>query len=279
MVQTRRFAEAAINENDTANAQKEGKGGRRGRIFDHGELRLLLLALLAKQPSHGYELIHEIKARFGGLYKPSPGVIYPALTWLYDRGYAVIELEKGGRKRYSITEGGEAFLTANQTITDMLMARVIPKGKGKSPEQVVAAMDHLKRALSLRIKLEPVAAGVIDEMAAIIHTAAEKLEALLTSPTLAQAPLMSVAQIATPNAPRFLRRLCSHFQHRTPVVSDETSGQFRLSLGEVRLDVMEGVLKITLTSTSQEKLTEMQAIIVRHLEEAAVREALDVSWQ
>src|SRR5262245_17752487 len=69
------------------------KHGRGGRLFDYGELRLLILALIAEAPSHGYELIKSIEERFGGSYTPSPGVIYPTLSWLDDMGYAVIEPE------------------------------------------------------------------------------------------------------------------------------------------------------------------------------------------
>ncbi|WP_413724042.1 DUF2218 domain-containing protein [Sodalis sp. RH16] len=282
MVQTSRSAMTTPGQGDEeaiAAGQKNGKSGHRGRVFDYGELRLLLLAMLAEQPSHGYELIHEVKERFGGLYKPSPGVIYPTLTWLYDRGYTVIDLEKGGRKRYTITDGGRSFLAANKAVTEMLLARVVPKGNGKSPEQIVDAMDHLKRALSLRIKLAPVGEGVVEKMAAVIHAAADQLEELLNAPPLGEATLMSVADIATPNADRFLRRLSSHFQHRTPVVTDKTSGQFRMSMGEVRMEAMDGVFRITVTSSRQEKLEEMQEIMVRHLEEAAVREVLEVNWR
>src|ERR1044072_6068887 len=73
-----------------------------GRLFDYGELRLLILALIAEQPRHGYELIKSIEERFGGRYTPSPGVIYPTLSWLEDMGYAAVEAEAAGRKRYSL---------------------------------------------------------------------------------------------------------------------------------------------------------------------------------
>ncbi|WP_236127754.1 DUF2218 domain-containing protein [Cedecea colo] len=259
-------------------AQVTNKAGRRGRVFDYGELRLLLLMMLAKQPSHGYELIHEIKAHFEGLYKPSPGVIYPALTWLYDRSYTRIELEKGGRKCYSITEEGEAFLTANQAIVDKLMSRKPSKNKGKSPELLVEAMSHLKNSLSLRIKREPVGDETIAHMAAIIHSAADQLEALLTQLPAPENALQSVARITTPNAARFLRRLCTHFKHRTAVIADETSGQFRLSIGEVKIRLEDDALVVTVTADAREKLSELEQIIERHLEEAAVRETLRFDW-
>ena len=283
MVQNRRSDEIADNlstgQTDSAAAQVSDKPGRRTRAFDYGELRLLLLAMIAKQSSHGYELIHEVKERLGGTYKPSPGVIYPALTWLYDRGYTEIDLEKGGRKRYSITSEGKAFLSANKSVTDMLMARVVPKAQGKSPQAIVEAMDHLKRALSLRVKMEPIADEGIARIGDIIHMAANQIEALLSAPVLSEGAVKCVADIATPNGERFLRRLCSHFQHRTPVVTDETSGHFRMSMGEVRMEALEGIFRVSLTALNAEKLHEMQHILVRHLEEAAVREKLNVTWR
>lgn len=59
--------------------------------------------MIAERPRHGYELIKEIEERFGGAYSPSPGVIYPTLSWLDDMGYAAIEPEASGRKLYRIT--------------------------------------------------------------------------------------------------------------------------------------------------------------------------------
>ncbi|WP_159873111.1 MULTISPECIES: DUF2218 domain-containing protein [unclassified Raoultella] len=279
MEQTQRSGKKSADTKTSAVPQNAGQTGRRGRVFDYGELRVLLLAMLSEQPSHGYELIHDIKERFGGLYKPSPGVIYPTLTWLYDRNYAVIDLEKGGRKRYSITDEGRAWLTANQSVMDMLKSRVAPQANRESPPVMVEAMDHLKRALSLRIKYEPLPAGMIDNLAQAIHLAAERIEHLLTTPVPAEGLHSSIAHITTPNAPRFMRRLCSHFQHRTPVVNDENSGQFRLSIGDVRLDVLDNALQITLTASQTDDLTEMETILERHLAEAAVRETLDIRWQ
>lgn len=279
MEQTQRSGKKSADTKTSTVPQNAGQSGRRGRVFDYGELRVLLLAMLSEQPSHGYELIHDIKERFGGLYKPSPGVIYPTLTWLYDRNYAVIDLEKGGRKRYSITDEGQAWLTANQSVMDMLKSRVAPQANRESPPVMVEAMDHLKRALSLRIKYEPLPAGMIDSLAQAIHLAAERIEHLLTTPVPAEGLHSSIAHITTPNAPRFMRRLCSHFQHRTPVVSDENSGQFRLSIGDVRLDVLDNALQITLTASETDDLAEMETILERHLAEAAVRETLDIRWQ
>ena len=76
----------------------------RGRKMGSVDLRLVLLTLLAERPSHGYELIKSLEERSGGFYSPSPGMVYPALTWLEEVGYAGVTTE-GAKKRYAITEG------------------------------------------------------------------------------------------------------------------------------------------------------------------------------
>lgn len=157
-----------------------GRGGRRGgRLFDYGELRLLLLAIISDAPSHGYELIKTVEERFGGSYSPSPGVIYPTLSWLDDMGYAAIEPAEGGRKRYSITPEGKAFLAANRTAIDELMARAGgggPGGREGVPAPVVRAMENLKLALRLRLRRGDLDAASAEAIAAALDLAAQTVE-------------------------------------------------------------------------------------------------------
>jgi len=86
-----------------------GQSFRMGRKFSAADLQLVLLALLATQPSHGYELIKALEERSGGFYTPSPGVVYPALTYLEEIGYASVAAE-GSKKLYSITDAGAEYL-------------------------------------------------------------------------------------------------------------------------------------------------------------------------
>src|SRR5438477_13133286 len=94
------------------------RGGRLGRVFDHGDLRYVLMHLIAEKPRHGYELIKAIEEQFGGMYSPSPGVIYPTLTLLEELGYLRPETAEGTRRLYSITAEGTAFLAANRALVD-----------------------------------------------------------------------------------------------------------------------------------------------------------------
>jgi DNA-binding PadR family transcriptional regulator len=111
----------------------EGGGGRGdwfrvGRMLAQGDLKLLALALIAEQPRHGYELIKLIEDKTRGAYSPSPGVVYPTLTFLEEAGYVTAESE-GAKKRYTITDEGRAYLEENRDIADMVLARLAAIGE------------------------------------------------------------------------------------------------------------------------------------------------------
>ncbi len=83
--------------------------GRRSNTFQKGDLKYVILGLLKDNPRHGYDIIRELEERSRGLYKPSPGVIYPTLQMLEEMGYATSS-EQEGKKVYTITEAGKQFL-------------------------------------------------------------------------------------------------------------------------------------------------------------------------
>jgi len=107
-----------------------GKGKSRGgpfgggRMFDQGHLKFVILRLLDEKPRHGYEIIKEIEERFGGMYSPSPGTVYPTLTMLEDLGYARVLPEEGGKKIYEITEEGRKHLAENQPLIDDIFSKI-----------------------------------------------------------------------------------------------------------------------------------------------------------
>jgi DNA-binding PadR family transcriptional regulator len=129
-------------------------GGGGGRIFGPGDLRLMLLALIAEKPRHGYELIKEIEQKFGGAYSPSPGSIYPTLTLLEELEHVRASATDGARKLFEITDQGRAFLSENQATLDGVLARMGLAARHMSgrawPESVHQAMHTLKHALLLR---------------------------------------------------------------------------------------------------------------------------------
>jgi DNA-binding PadR family transcriptional regulator len=99
-----------------------------GRKLGSADLQLLLLALLAEKPSHGYELIKALEERSSGYYAPSPGMVYPALTYLEELGHASVEVE-GTRKLYRTTEAGLKHLADNRAAVDTLLAQLQQIGR------------------------------------------------------------------------------------------------------------------------------------------------------
>ncbi len=167
------------SDHDRHRHRRHQRRHRGGRPFDYGELRLLLLAMIAERPRHGYELIKTIEERFGGSYSPSPGVIYPTLSWLDDMGYARIEAEEAGRKCYRITAEGEAFLVANRAAVDELLSRAGlagPGGPDPVPAPVVRAMENLKLAMRLRLRRGPLDQTAAETIAAALDAAAQTVE-------------------------------------------------------------------------------------------------------
>ena len=156
-----------------------GRGGRLGRVFDHGDLRYVLLHLIAEKPGHGYELIKAIEEQFGGMYSPSPGVIYPTLTLLEELGYLRPEIAEGTRKLYSITEEGAAFLAANRALVDAILARMAEISRvyagGPAPE-IRRAMQNLEQAPSIRLGKGPLEVAQVRTITEALDRVAGEIE-------------------------------------------------------------------------------------------------------
>ncbi len=95
----------------------------RGRMFDRGDLRYMILRLLAERPMHGYEVMQELAKEAGGMYTPSPGSVYPVLQMLEDQGHVESE-EREGKRVYRITDSGRAFLAENRERVEDVFDRV-----------------------------------------------------------------------------------------------------------------------------------------------------------
>jgi len=132
----------------------DGEGWRRGRKFSADDLQLLLLAMLEEKPSHGYELIKAIETRTNGFYKPSPGVVYPALTYLEEVGYATVDTE-GNKKRYQLSEPGKAHLAANRERVEVMIAKL---------RHVARKVEWMRRAMSGEPQAEPEQGGWLPEL-------------------------------------------------------------------------------------------------------------------
>ncbi|CAE6726113.1 PadR family transcriptional regulator [Paraburkholderia haematera] len=116
----------------------DGDGFPRGRKFSSDDLQLLLLSMIEAQPSHGYELIKALETRSNGFYSPSPGMVYPALTYLEELGYVTVQLE-GNRKRYELSETGREYLAANRDRVELMLAKLA---------HIARKMDSVRRAFA-----------------------------------------------------------------------------------------------------------------------------------
>jgi DNA-binding PadR family transcriptional regulator len=160
---------------------ERGSGGGRGgrRFFDHGDLRLVVLKLIADKPRHGYELIKALEEASGGAYSPSPGVIYPTLTLLEDLGYAAVSDAGGGRKLFTITADGQANLDANGVAVTAIfdrMAAIAAKSNAYHP-QILRARENLRTAMRLKISGGALNEKQVEAVAAALDAAAKAVEA------------------------------------------------------------------------------------------------------
>jgi len=158
----------------------EGRGRRR-RMFDSGELRLVLLKLIADEPRHGYDLIRQIEELTGGAYAPSPGVIYPTLTLLDDMGLIEAADSDGAKKLFAITDAGRAEIEANGEIVERLIARLTEVGEERQrtdSASVRRAMGNLKAVLMNRLGDRDLDEATLHDIVALIDEAAQKIERL-----------------------------------------------------------------------------------------------------
>lgn len=156
-------------------------GGRRQRFFGHGELRLVILDILTRDASHGYELIKAIENLTGGNYTPSAGVIYPTLDFLQDQQFITISDEEGGRKKIAITERGAQWLDENREHLAHIQARTKARCVGmelrKNP-QMKRALDNFKAVLDLRINHSDINDAQIKRIIGVIDRAALEITEL-----------------------------------------------------------------------------------------------------
>jgi DNA-binding PadR family transcriptional regulator len=154
--------------------EHEGRGGRgpRRRMFEAGHLRLVILDLVGEMPRHGYDVIKALEARCGGLYSPSPGVVYPTLSLLEDQGFVTMEESEGNKKRYTVTAEGRAHLAENWVFIDAINARLsggaAHRGKAEesAPGELYSRIRGARRSLELREAFHALKGAVISRVRA-----------------------------------------------------------------------------------------------------------------
>jgi DNA-binding PadR family transcriptional regulator len=171
----------ADGEGDERGEGSRGRRGRRGRMFGQGELRLALLALIAENPSHGYELIKAIEEMTGGDYAPSPGAVYPTLQLLEDEGAIEEAQAEGAKKPFAATAQGQQELEDRKVEVEALMRRLGRHGERTSTvrsHDVFRAMGNLGSVLKNRARAGKLDERTINEIVDMIDEMAKRIERL-----------------------------------------------------------------------------------------------------
>ena len=166
-----------------------GDGWRRRRrsrrMCDSGELRLVLLKLIADEPRHGYDLIRAIEELTAGEYAPSPGVVYPTLTLLQDMGLIEESPGEGPRKSFQVTDEGRSHLEERADEIDALFDRLrdlAPRESHSAGPAIGRAVKNLMTALRHRIGRDGLDDDLLHEIAAILDEAAQRIERVKPKP-------------------------------------------------------------------------------------------------
>ncbi|WP_230304677.1 helix-turn-helix transcriptional regulator [Providencia alcalifaciens] len=161
---------------------RHGRGRGKGlrRLFDHGDLHIMVLSLVAKKPSYGYEIIKDIQEASNGLYVPSPGVIYPTLTLLEEQGFLESQIVERNRKSFSITPEGAEHLAQNKE-TETVIARKLAKARelqqgSNLSEDIEMAVSRFKALLRHKMVLKQLNEEQTHQIATIINDAVKQIE-------------------------------------------------------------------------------------------------------
>ena len=149
-------------------------------MFGSGELRLVLLKLIADEPRHGYDLIRAVEELTGGDYVPSPGVVYPTLTMLADMGFIEEQAAEGSRKAYAATAQGTAHLEENEGEVAALFERLEEAfgNRGDKHPPIGRAIGNLMTALRHRVAHDGFDDALVHEITEILDDAAQRIERL-----------------------------------------------------------------------------------------------------
>ncbi len=155
-----------------------GFGGRE-RLFDSGEIKLVILKLLYEQPSYGYQLMKSMEERLAGGYTPSAGVVYPTLTLLEEEGLATSSSSEGNKKVYSLTDEGQRFVEANKERIGEVFERIAAVGerfeRRRSPE-LLQAFANLRHAVMGRMWRRNITPEQVRKIAEAVNAAAKAIE-------------------------------------------------------------------------------------------------------
>jgi DNA-binding PadR family transcriptional regulator len=153
-----------------------GHGMRAARMLAAGDLQIIILSLLAEKPRHGYEIIKALEEHSSGFYSPSPGMIYPALTYLEEVGHATSETE-GNKKLYKITEEGSAHLAKNKEMVDQTLSQLAQIGKRVAKMQQMFTKEQEEETEDA--ELSSALKGEMKDLRRVFHELKHELKAVL----------------------------------------------------------------------------------------------------
>ena len=164
---------------------RQYRGRRRGRMFGQGELRLMLLKLIADQPRHGYELIKAIEEMTAGSYAPSPGTVYPTLSLLEDEGAIREVAGDEPRKAFEATDQGRAELEERKDEAEALTERIsdhgerhAERGRAFATPEMFRALGNLAQVVKIRARKGSLDEDTVAQIVDLIDEMARKIERL-----------------------------------------------------------------------------------------------------
>ena len=162
-------------------AEIDGTSPPRKRLFEAGEMKLLVLNFISQQPKYSYDIIKDVSALVGGNYKPSTGTICPTINYLEEQGYTEVHLSEDGRKQYHINPKGLEHLQAQKQKIDNTLCRFntrIKIQKNTELTQIKEAMDQLKASFRQHLQDDEIHPDKVASIAKIIHQAAMQIKSL-----------------------------------------------------------------------------------------------------
>ncbi len=160
--------------------ERENSPKPRKRLFEAGEMKLLVLHFIAQAPKYSYDIIKDVAALVGGNYKPSTGTICPTISYLEEQQYTQVVMNADERKQYHITDKGREHLKDNQETLQRVLNRFETRRRIQEDERYIDihnSMESLKASLRFKLQNE-LSPEQISDIAAQIEQAAINIRQL-----------------------------------------------------------------------------------------------------
>lgn len=160
--------------------ERESPAKPRKRLFEAGEMKLLVLHFIAQAPKFSYDIIKDVAALVGGNYKPSTGTICPTISYLEEQQYTQVVMSADERKQYHITDKGREHLEYSRETLEKVLSRFETRRRIQEDERYIDihnSMESLKASLRFKLQNE-LRPEQISDIAAQIEQAANNIRQL-----------------------------------------------------------------------------------------------------